>query len=106
MEGWGNGSRGRRRPRPRGESSMGADLDEFGEDGLALGRLMGSRDPWAETRPSEAELRRQERLARLSESAVAVVPDCLVLGGHGLAPKVGERWALIFAEDELRLEPQ
>jgi hypothetical protein len=35
-----------------------------------------------------------------------VVPGCDVLGGHGLAPQVGERWDLNFMEAELRLVPQ
>jgi hypothetical protein len=34
------------------------------------------------------------------------VPGCDVLGGHGLAPRVGERWDLNFMEAELRLVQQ
>jgi hypothetical protein len=42
-------------------------------------------------------------LAVLTTDAVAIVTGCRVLGGHGLAPQVGQSWTLIFKVDELLL---
>jgi hypothetical protein len=50
-----------------------------------------------------AALEQRDLATSYRRDALAVVQRCRVLGGHGLPPRVGEIWELVFTDDEIRL---